>query len=155
MPDTQTSERRRFLRRVGAVVGGFFGALFGIPAAATVIDPVLRSTAGGWVDAGPLRDVKEGVATRFFYEVPAGWELRKEIAYLLREGDEVVALSARCTHLGCRVRFQHQEDGAAEFRCPCHGGVFALTGEPMDGPVEEPLRRLETRVEKGQIRVRV
>ena len=155
MVEQETSERRRFLRRMGAAVGGFFAALFGIPAFATVIDPVLRSTAGGWVDAGPLRDLKEGRATRFLYDVPAGWEVRKELAYLLRTGDDVRALSARCTHLGCKVRFQAGEGDGGEFRCPCHGGVFAASGEPIAGPVETPLERLETRVEQGRVQVRV
>ncbi len=150
MPENEL-DRRRFLRRIGAAFGGFFAMLFGIPAAATVVDPVLRSSAGGWTDAGPLSGVKKGEASRFTYTVQASWEVRKEVGFLVRDGEEVVALSARCTHLGCKVRFNKEK---GRFQCPCHGGAFSLHGEPLKSPVTEPLARFEARVEDGQIKVK-
>ena len=65
-------------------------------------------------------------------------------------GEEVVAFSATCTHAGCTVRFK---EGA--FHCPCHGGVFSLDGEPVKGPVERPLERLEARIVGDQVEVKV
>lgn len=143
-------DRRSFVRRTLAAVGGFFAALFGAPGVAAVIDPVLRSATRDWVKAGAAAELVEGEPRRFAYEVAAGWEQRKEVGYLLRKGGEILAFSARCTHLGCKVKVK---DGT--FACPCHKGVFDLDGQPKSGPVQEPLTRFETRVgEDGQVEVR-
>ena len=144
-PTPQDIDRRGFAKRAFVAVAG----LFGLPGLATVADPVLRSVGGGWSEAAAEADVKEGAARRFVYEVAAGWEKRKEVGFLVRKGKDIVAFSARCTHLGCKVRFK---DSA--FRCPCHQGVFDLDGQPQDGPVEKPLERFETRVENGKVQVK-
>ncbi|WP_413452193.1 Rieske (2Fe-2S) protein [Georgenia phoenicis] len=61
--------------------------------------------------------------------------------------DEVVALSAVCTHQGCTV-VREDED----LSCPCHGSRFAVAdGAVLTGPAEEPLPRLEVRIESGVI----
>jgi glycine/D-amino acid oxidase-like deaminating enzyme/nitrite reductase/ring-hydroxylating ferredoxin subunit len=51
---------------------------------------------------------------------------------------EIRALSPRCTHLGCLVRF-NDEEGAWE--CPCHGSRFGIEGEVIQGPATRPLER--------------
>ena len=146
MSDSNEIHRRGFALRAFAVVAG----LFGVPGLAAVVDPVLKSASAGWSDAGAAADLKEGEAKKFTYEIAAGWETRKEVGFLLKRGEEIVAFSARCTHLGCKVRFE-----GSEFRCPCHKGVFGIDGKPKSGPVSEPLRRFSARVEKGRIKVRV
>ena len=144
-------DRRGFVRKTLGALGAFFAAIFGIPAAASVVDPVLKSATGGWVPAGPKSDLEDGVPAPFAYEVQAGWEKRKETGFLLKRGDAVIAYSARCTHLGCKVRFKENE-----FRCPCHKGVFDLDGQPRSGPVKKPLVRFETRDGKnGVVEVKV
>jgi Rieske Fe-S protein len=149
MDESYSPERRRLLRRLGAAVGAFFTVLIGIPAGATVLDPLLRRGDAAWTEAGPADAVQEGQATRFAYEVRAGWETRRQVGFLVREGETILALSARCTHAGCTVRFRE-----GRFHCPCHAGVFSLTGQPLEGPPESPLVRLETRVENGRVQVK-
>ena len=53
-------------------------------------------------------------------------------AVLLRVGDtDVVAFSQKCTHLGCVVYYESDED---RWHCPCHEGNFeALTGASSRG----------------------
>ena len=124
--------------------------LFAVPGVAAVVDPVFKSAAKGWADAGPVAELKDGEAKPFSYEVSAGWEKRKEPGFLLKRGDEIVAMSARCTHLNCKVRFAE-----AQFRCPCHEGVFDIDGNPKSGPVRKPLDRFEAKVENGRVKVKV
>lgn len=146
----QDESRRGFLRRAFGAVGAFFAALFGVPAAATVLDPALRGSDGAWVDAGAAADVKEGEAKRFSYTVRSAWEERQEAGFLVRTNDALAAFSATCTHLGCKVRFKE-----GKFHCPCHQGRFALDGAVEAGPPERPLDRFEFKVENGQVKVKV
>jgi Rieske Fe-S protein len=147
---TDSLDRRSFNKRGLAAAAAVFGGVFGVPGLVGVVDPALRTAGAGWSEAGAAADLKEGEPKRFTYEVRAGWERRSETGFLLRTANGIVAFSARCTHLGCKVRFR---DNA--FRCPCHQGVFDLAGDPQEGPVSEPLVRFETReTDDGKVEVR-
>ena len=47
-----------------------------------------------------------------------------------------LALSVRCTHLGCQVR--PARNGLI---CPCHGSSFSWDGEVLRGPAQKALPR--------------
>ena len=51
---------------------------------------------------------------------------------------ELHAVSMRCTHLGCLVRFNAAE---TSWDCPCHGSRFDVDGEVLEGPAVTPLPR--------------
>jgi Rieske Fe-S protein len=53
---------------------------------------------------------------------------------------ELHAVSLRCTHLGCLLRFNAAEHS---WDCPCHGSRFAPDGTVLEGPAVEPLPRRE------------
>jgi nucleotide-binding universal stress UspA family protein/nitrite reductase/ring-hydroxylating ferredoxin subunit len=59
----------------------------------------------------------------------------KVAVYRDRKG-EIVTLSARCTHMGCTVKWNPAE---STWDCPCHGSRYAPTGEVVNGPAEKPL----------------
>jgi Rieske Fe-S protein len=61
----------------------------------------------------------------------------KEGVFLVHQEGETLALSARCTHLGCTLTY---DAVSRKFRCPCHGSVFALSGERLEGPARDPLQ---------------
>lgn len=53
---------------------------------------------------------------------------------------ELHAVSLRCTHLGCLVRFNAAE---RTWDCPCHGSRFDVDGAVLEGPASRPLPRRE------------
>jgi Rieske Fe-S protein len=56
-----------------------------------------------------------------------------------RDEDDVLhAVSVRCTHLGCLVRFNGAEKS---WDCPCHGSRFDVDGAVLEGPATAPLER--------------
>jgi glycine/D-amino acid oxidase-like deaminating enzyme/nitrite reductase/ring-hydroxylating ferredoxin subunit len=50
------------------------------------------------------------------------------------------AVSLRCTHLGCLLRFNAAE---ISWDCPCHGARFDTDGGVLEGPAVTPLARHE------------
>jgi nitrite reductase/ring-hydroxylating ferredoxin subunit len=71
---------------------------------------------------------------------------------LARVGGVWHAVEAWCTHAECPLSDGWVE-GAA-IRCPCHGSLFDLaTGEPLEGPAEQPVRTFATRVVADRVEV--
>jgi cytochrome b6-f complex iron-sulfur subunit len=66
---------------------------------------------------------------------------------VLRDGDDVRAMSLLCTHFSCTVRWDESED---LYVCPCHEGRFDADGNPVSGPPQRPLDRVPVSVERGQ-----
>jgi glycine/D-amino acid oxidase-like deaminating enzyme/nitrite reductase/ring-hydroxylating ferredoxin subunit len=52
------------------------------------------------------------------------------------EQGELHAVSLRCTHLGCLLRFNGAE---TSWDCPCHGSRFDVDGAVLAGPATKPL----------------
>lgn len=70
----------------------------------------------------------------------------RHLAVHRRDDGELVALSARCTHLGCLVQFN---DGEQTWECPCHGSRFALDGSVIQGPATKPLAQRPVSADPG------
>lgn len=69
-------------------------------------------------------------------------------AIVSRQNGELIAFSAVCTHLGCTVSYQPQDE---ILRCPCHGGEYDIDGSVIDGPPPKPLPKLNVKIEDGKI----
>jgi len=54
------------------------------------------------------------------------------------EQGELHAVSLRCTHLGCLLRFNGAE---SSWDCSCHGSRFDVDGAVLEGPAAKPLPR--------------
>jgi nitrite reductase/ring-hydroxylating ferredoxin subunit len=54
------------------------------------------------------------------------------------EDGKLHAVSLRCTHLGCLLRFNAAE---RSWDCPCHGSRFDPDGSVLEGPAIAPLAR--------------
>ncbi|MDD3617835.1 MAG: ubiquinol-cytochrome c reductase iron-sulfur subunit [Desulfobulbaceae bacterium] len=63
------------------------------------------------------------------------------ILFLLEDGP--VAVSRRCTHLGCRVNYRQESD---IIECPCHQSRFTPEGKVVAGPAQKDLPNYPVRV---------
>jgi glycine/D-amino acid oxidase-like deaminating enzyme/nitrite reductase/ring-hydroxylating ferredoxin subunit len=61
----------------------------------------------------------------------------KQVAVSRDSDGRLRAVSARCTHLGCIVRWNAAE---TTWDCPCHGSRFAVDGAVTEGPAVEDLQ---------------
>ena len=141
--------RRRTLallvNSVVAVIGGAVAALLGTFA----LKPAGAAVRNRWIRAGDLSDLEpHAPATRVLLVSRVdGWyrERAPQTVFLVWDGEKQVrALSATCTHLGCQV---HWDGEGKRFRCPCHGGVYDVTGKVLEGPPPRPLEVIETRID--------
>jgi menaquinol-cytochrome c reductase iron-sulfur subunit len=144
--------RRDFVTLVTAAVGAIMTVVIGLPAIDYLIDPALRGQkTSTWIPLGKLDSFPIGKPTlsTFTTTTANGWEqtVTSYGVFVVRKSDtEVVALSNKCTHLGCHVNWQ---DSRQEYVCPCHDAHFGLYGDVHSGPPPRPLDRYETKVENG------
>ncbi|WP_152187752.1 QcrA and Rieske domain-containing protein [Georgenia satyanarayanai] len=118
----------------------------GVGAAALTV-----AACSGEEDTSPPPEPGEALAT--LEDIPVGESVQvrtsagAEVVVTRVSEEEVVALSAVCTHQGCTVRRE-----STELACPCHGSRFAVAdGAVLQGPAEEPLPRVEVRIESGTV----
>lgn len=132
-------------------IGGLIGAAIGIPVVPYIIGPALAQKSDEWVRLGSVSKVELDTPTLFKTTIKAetGWiSTDEEIsAYILTSnGQDFIAISNICTHLGCRVRWISDD---SKFHCPCHNGVFAKDGTVDSGPPPRPLEQFKNKVEDG------
>lgn len=75
------------------------------------------------------------------------WQQLEQSRFWLRHGkNEVEAMWASCTHLGCEVNYEQDQN---QWVCPCHGSRYASEGQPLKGPAVKPLLRARLKEEDG------
>jgi Rieske Fe-S protein len=90
-----------------------------------------------WVRPGEVESVRQ-IASGQGAVVRRG--VHRIAAYRDPSG-ELHEFSARCTHLGCSVRWNATE---ASWDCPCHGSRFSAMGEVLSGPARAALSPAES-----------
>ena len=71
--------------------------------------------------------------------------------YLARQLDGgFIALSLRCTHLGCAVSW---EENQKRFICPCHSSAYDISGEVLNPPAARALDYYPVLIENGVVKV--
>ena len=90
--------------------------------------------------AGRQRKTLDRFTARYGYR-PSGQQ-RSGLALfptIYRSQDGTVhAVSLRCTHMGCLLRYNAAE---RSWDCPCHGSRFDVDGGVLEGPAVSPLTR--------------
>ncbi len=153
--------RREFLARMVGAATGAIAALLGIPAAVFVIGPSQQRTSSDWVPVGPIEEfpLDRPKLVNATVSKQRGWVVEEQelsVFVSTADGSDFVAMSDKCTHLACRVRYveEIEEADGPGFFCPCHNGIFDADGGIVGGPIPRPLDRLDTKVEEGQLFVR-
>ncbi|HRQ37251.1 MAG TPA: Rieske 2Fe-2S domain-containing protein [Chloroflexota bacterium] len=138
--DTQTESltRRDFLKMgLGALSG--LAVLEVAGASLFFMQPRhLEGEFGAVVNAGPVESFPVGSVTEF----PDGR------FYLIHLSDGFLALSNRCTHLGCAVNWQANSQ---QFFCPCHASSFDMQGDVQNPPAPRALDTFAIEIIDGQV----
>jgi menaquinol-cytochrome c reductase iron-sulfur subunit len=154
----ETVTRRRFMNVVTQGSGMVAAAAFTLPALGFALGPLFSRVPFKWQAIGPPADfVETTYSTRVLTIVQGIGEAGYSIAYVRKRDPTIdtepvdeynhwIALSSRCMHLGCPVRFVA---AAERFICPCHGGVYDFRGLVAGGPPVRPLDRFYTRFNKA------
>ncbi len=69
----------------------------------------------------------------------------EKLAVYKDEDGYLVALSPRCTHMGCTVDWN---DADRTWDCPCHGSRYAVDGEVIQGPAAKALPTVHVKGER-------
>ncbi|MGZ3427215.1 MAG: QcrA and Rieske domain-containing protein, partial [Polyangia bacterium] len=77
---------------------------------------------------------------------PSG--LGNPVSIVRLDASTVIALDAKCTHLGCTVAWNAQN---RDFECPCHGSTFATDGSVQVGPATLQLTSYTVSVDADNI----
>ena len=141
--NSQTS-RRSFLMWLWLILGGVALAEF-IVVGISFLRPRQSKTgkekSAAMVTAGPVDKFTPKSVTAFI----------RGRFYLSRLDDGgFLALSHKCTHLGCTVPWDAKE---MKFMCPCHASAFDITGEVVDAPAPRALDIYPITIENKIVKV--
>jgi quinol---cytochrome c reductase iron-sulfur subunit, bacillus type len=158
----ETVTRRRFMDVSVNTAGAIAAASFALPALGFAIGPVFSRLPWAWQPVGVPSDFTEdNYVTKAITVVSGIGEAGNTIAYMRLRNPAIdtepedqynhfIALSSRCMHLGCPVRYVQ---AAERFICPCHGGVYDFRGMVAGGPPVRPLDRFYTRLNNGLVEI--
>ncbi len=160
----ETVTRRRLMEGGVQLAGGVAVAMIALPGLGFALGPLFEDTVPTrWQDVGPEDDFNEQTyVPKVINVVPEVGDAGKTTIYVRtfnperdkevkgQESQPYVAISTRCAHLGCPVRYIQ---ASGKFVCPCHGGVYGFEGQVEGGPPVRPLDRFYTRVESGRVQI--
>src|SRR3712207_3148789 len=151
----ETVTRRRFMTGTAHVAGAVAMSAIALPALGFALGPIFEEKEVEWQPVGdfdefPLDEYvpkviteTEGIGvvgqtTVYLRQFNPGIDKEERDQY-----NRVIAMSTRCMHLGCPVRYVPASE---RFICPCHGGVYDFRGGVAGGPPVRPLDRFYTRI---------
>jgi menaquinol-cytochrome c reductase iron-sulfur subunit len=147
----ETMTRRGVFAVMGQAFGGAAFLAVSLPVVGFAVAPIFDRPEERWEGVGPADDfVADTYRQAVITQVQGVGDSGKTTVYIRRGStdldenpDEYIAISSRCAHLGCPVRFV---GAAGSFICPCHGGVYDFEGKVIGGPPVRPLDRFQTRL---------
>ncbi len=160
----ETLTRRGLFTGGAMAAGGIATAAFALPALGFAVGPIFEDqTPDQLAGVGSPDDFNPDTYVPVVITLPGvaeTGEAGKTTVYVRETNPEIdegtslgmpyIAISTRCTHLGCPVRYVQASE---RFICPCHGGVYAALGEVIGGPPVRPLDRFATAVKGDTVYV--
>lgn len=145
VPDENNKKisRRRFFD-ILASLGGLATIIMVVYPLLGFLRPPRRSSeATSFVEVGNVDDIPPDQGKDV--TAPNG-----EPVIVINRGEQegLIALSKRCTHLGCIVQLKGNE-----LFCPCHGARFNLEGKVIAGPAPRPLPKYMLKVLGGKLQL--
>jgi cytochrome b6-f complex iron-sulfur subunit len=142
--ESPSKGRRSFLTKIWVALG-LVALAEAIGVAFALLRPLKKrgpeENESALVAAGPVDGFERGSVTAFV----------RGRFYLVRLQDGgFLALSRKCTHLGCTIPWVEKEK---RFACPCHGSAFDITGEAVEAPAPRPLDLFPLTIENENILV--
>ena len=155
-PNSRLVNRRRAISWIVWTIGGAIGAAVATVVGGAALSLGLARRKEQWVDAVALdaltADKPVEVGVRVTRQDGYRQVTERRVVYVVKDKERVRALSATCTHLGCRVSWNEADHA---FRCPCHGGRFTADGTVAGGPPPRGLDEVNVRVDTGRVWVSV
>lgn len=145
-PDAPESAARRTFIQIGlGAVGLGYAGVIGYPLYQYLSTPAQKAAAAGSVSQTTLDGADKLPAKSAMM-----FKFGSEPAMLIHHEDgSWVAIGAVCTHLGCTVSFEPDQN---RIFCACHGGVYdTKTGENVSGPPPKGLKKFKVEVTNGHI----
>ncbi len=154
---TPSTGRRNFLSKIVIAVQTVIGATVAYVVGGAALAPGFAARKASWQRAASVSELAESSPTpitlRLIRQDGYRQVVDRRVVYMQRDASGAVrVLDSTCTHLGCRTRYDQVSEN---FVCPCHGGVYGQDGSVLEGPPPAPLRRIEARIEDGNVLVRV
>jgi menaquinol-cytochrome c reductase iron-sulfur subunit len=160
----ETVTRRRLMEGGAHLAGITAITAIALPGLGFALGPIFEDTIPTrWQDVGPEDDFNDqSYVARVINIVPEVGDPGKTTVYVRKlnqerdtkvEGQDpqpYVAISTRCAHVGCPVRYIQ---ASQKFLCPCHGGVYGFEGQVEGGPPVRPLDRFYTRVTNSRVEI--
>ncbi len=143
-PEGKQHSRRSFFRRTWSWLAALAGAELLLAGLSFVGGGRKKGTEGEetvFTALASLDDIPPGGA----FVLPA-----VRVSITRPDRDTVVALSLRCTHLGCSIEWDEKEKS---FHCPCHHSRFDIHGEVLNPPATRPLDQYPLKIVDGEILV--
>jgi cytochrome b6-f complex iron-sulfur subunit len=97
--------------------------------------------AGGMVEAGHVERFPVNSVTAF---------VRGKFYLCRLDNGGFLAVSRRCTHLGCTVPWVEEK---RKFECPCHASSFDIKGDLVNPPAPRPLDLYPVFIENEVVKV--
>ena len=144
LENQQSDTRRNFLNKLWIGLGIVALAEF-IAVAAAYLRPgkskALQDSNDAVIIGGPINKFSPNSVTAFV----------RGRFYLARlEDGGFLALSRKCTHLGCTLPWVEKEK---KFVCPCHASAFDITGNVIKAPAPRALDIFAVNIENDIVKV--
>jgi menaquinol-cytochrome c reductase iron-sulfur subunit len=158
----ETVTRRRFMTGTTHIAGAVAVSAIALPSLGFAIGPIFEAKEVEWQPVGATGDFSDAeYVPKVITETEGIGVVGQTTLYVRARNERIdtekpdqynafVAISNRCMHLGCPVRYVPASE---RFICPCHGGVYDFRGGVAGGPPVRPLDRFYTRVRGGQVEI--